>query len=61
MRTDLDHLPEAKRRELEHVVQLIRKGFSAAIRHRTMERFRNGKILKIIGALGAGSATPVTK
>ncbi|HYC95430.1 MAG TPA: HEPN domain-containing protein [Sphingomicrobium sp.] len=48
MRSDLDHLPEAKRRELDYVVELIRKGFSAAIKHRTMERFRNGKILKII-------------
>jgi predicted nucleotidyltransferase/HEPN domain-containing protein len=48
MRTDLDHLPEAKRRELAHVVQVIREGFAEAISRRTMERFRNGKILKII-------------
>ena len=48
MRSDLDHLPEAKRRELEHVVELIRERFARAIKHRTMERFRNGKILKII-------------
>ena len=55
MRSDLDHLPEAKRHELEHVVELVREGFAEAISRRTMERFRNGKILKIIlfGSHGA--------
>lgn len=48
MRTDLDHLPEAKQRELAHVVEVVREGFAEAISRRTMERFRNGKILKII-------------
>ena len=48
MRTDLDHLPEAKQRELAHVVEVIREGFAEAISRRTMGRFRNGKILKII-------------
>jgi len=41
-------LPEPKRRELAHVVEVIQAGFARAIRHRTMERFRNGKILKVI-------------
>lgn len=41
-------LPEAKRRELEYVVDVIRAGFDAAIRHRTQPRFRNGRLLKII-------------
>ena len=48
MKTGLDNLPEGKRRELAHVVDIIRKGFAEAIAHRTMERFRNGEILKII-------------
>ena len=48
MRADLDHLPEAKRRELEHVVAIIRDGFGEAVAHRTQPRFRNGKLLKII-------------
>ena len=48
MRSDLDHLPEAKRRELDHVVELVRNGFARAIKHRTQPRFRNGKLLKII-------------
>lgn len=48
MRTDLDHLPEIKRAELAHVVKVIREGFAEAISRRTMDRFRNGKILKII-------------
>ena len=48
MRSDLDHLPDAKRRELEHVLEVVREGFAEAISRRTMERFRKGKILKII-------------
>ena len=48
MKSSLENLPEGKRRELAHVVSLIRDGFAEAIAHRTMERFRNGKILKII-------------
>lgn len=48
MKTDLEHLPEAKKRELDHVVELIRDGFARAILHRTQPRFRNGKLLKII-------------
>ena len=48
MRSDLDHLPEAKRRELDHVVALVREGFAEAIAHRTQPRFRNGQLLKII-------------
>lgn len=41
-------LPDAKRRELAHVVAIIREGFTRAIRHRTQPRFRDGHILKII-------------
>ncbi len=48
MKRNLDHLPEGKRRELELVVEVIRDGFAAAIRHRTQPRFRQGKLLKII-------------
>ena len=48
MREQLDHLPEAKERELAHVLDVIREGFGEAVSRRTMERFRNGKIIKII-------------
>jgi predicted nucleotidyltransferase/HEPN domain-containing protein len=48
MRSDLGHLPEAKQRELAHVVEIVRGGFAEAIAHRTQPRFRNGKLLKII-------------
>jgi HEPN domain-containing protein/predicted nucleotidyltransferase len=48
MRSDLGHLPEAKQRELAHVVEIVREGFAEAIAHRTQPRFRNGKLLKII-------------
>ncbi|MBO9547371.1 HEPN domain-containing protein [Caulobacter sp.] len=48
MKTSLAHLPSAKRRELEFVVETLRAGFARAIAHRTMPRFRSGKLLKII-------------
>ncbi len=48
MRTDLDHLPAAKQRELARVVEIVREGFSRAVAHRTQPRFRNGQLLKII-------------
>lgn len=48
MKSDLDHLPEGKRRELAFVVEAIREGFSFAIERRTMPKLRGGKLLKII-------------
>jgi predicted nucleotidyltransferase/HEPN domain-containing protein len=48
MRTGLDHLPEAKRRELAHVVEVIREGFAFAIARRTMPELRGGKLLKVV-------------
>jgi predicted nucleotidyltransferase/HEPN domain-containing protein len=48
MKTSLDHLPLGKQRELAHVVQVIRDGFTFAIARRTQPRLRNGKLLKII-------------
>src|SRR6185312_13896154 len=48
MKSDLDHLPEAKRSELAFVVDLVRKGFAFAIARRTMPRLRGGQLLKII-------------
>jgi predicted nucleotidyltransferase/HEPN domain-containing protein len=48
MRTDLDQLPQAKQRELAHVVGVIREGFAFAIARRTMPDLRGGKLLKIV-------------
>jgi predicted nucleotidyltransferase/HEPN domain-containing protein len=48
MKTGLDHLPEAKRRELAHVVEVVRDGFAFAIARRTMPDLRGGKLLKIV-------------
>ena len=48
MRTSFDHLPEAKRRELAHVVEVIREGFAFAIARRTMPDLRGGKLLKVV-------------
>ena len=48
MKTDLDHLPESKRCELEFVVEVIRQGFAVSLSNRMAERLRAGKLLKII-------------
>lgn len=48
MKTSLDHLPEGKRRELAHVVDVLRNGFAFATARRTQPRTRGGQILKII-------------
>ena len=55
MRTDLSHLPAAKQRELERVLQLIFEEFEAA-NGNAIGRRRRGKILKIIlyGSHGRG-------
>ena len=47
MRTDLDHLPPGKHRELEHVVQVLFEEFSAAQENAKGRRTR-GRIVKII-------------
>src|ERR1700722_15848472 len=48
MRTDLDHLPETKRRELARVVEVLFAEFETAIAGGTMPYKRNGQILKVI-------------
>lgn len=48
MRTDLDHLPPAKRRELERVVQILFEEFDEARCLATQDWKKKGRILKII-------------
>lgn len=48
MTRTLDHLPEAKKRELEFVVELIRDGFAEAISTRKAPRFKDGKLIRIV-------------
>lgn len=48
MRTDVDHLPAAKQRELERVVQILMGEFENATDRATQPWRRNGKIYKII-------------
>ena len=48
MRTDLDHLPAAKQRELERVVQILFEEFRDATALATAEWKRQSRILKII-------------
>jgi predicted nucleotidyltransferase/HEPN domain-containing protein len=48
MRTDLDHLPPAKQRELERAVQILTSEFEEVTARATQPWRRNGKIYKII-------------
>ncbi len=48
MRTDLDHLPPAKQRELARVVQILMAEFDEVTARATQPWRRNGKIYKII-------------
>ena len=48
MRTSLDHLPEAKRRELARVVEILFAEFEDAVAGGTMPHKRQGRILKIV-------------
>ena len=48
MRTDLDHLPPAKQRELERVVQILFEEFGEATSLATQDWKKKGRILKII-------------
>ena len=47
MKTNLDHLPEAKRQELERVLEILFRAFDEATRSRTSRR-RQGRILKVV-------------
>ena len=48
MRTDLDHLPPAKQRELERVVQILFEEFEEKIALATHDWKRKGRIQKIV-------------
>jgi len=48
MRTDLDHLPPAKQRELERVVQILFEEFRDATAAATVDWKRQARILKVI-------------
>src|SRR5206468_6017386 len=48
MRTELDHLPPAKQRELERVVQILFEEFEEARGLATQDWKKKGRILKII-------------
>lgn len=48
MRTDLNHLPPAKQRELERVVRILFEEFESALKSATQPWKKAGRILKII-------------
>jgi len=48
MKTDMGHLPEAKKRELARIVEILFAEFEAAIAGGTMPYKRKGAILKVI-------------
>jgi uncharacterized protein len=48
MKTDLDHLPAAKQRELERVVRILFEEFGEAVSIANADWKRKGRILKLI-------------
>lgn len=48
MRTDLDHLPDRKRRDLERIVQILFAEFEEATALATQKWKKEGRILKVI-------------
>jgi predicted nucleotidyltransferase/HEPN domain-containing protein len=48
MRTDVDHLPALKRRDLERIVEVVFAEFEDATRIATQDWKRKGRILKIV-------------
>jgi predicted nucleotidyltransferase/HEPN domain-containing protein len=48
MRTDLDHLPETRRRELQRAVAILFEDFEKATSTKSHAHRKNGRILKII-------------
>lgn len=48
MRTDLDHLPSAKHRELRHIVRVLFEEFERQIGSATQPWKKRGRILKVI-------------
>jgi predicted nucleotidyltransferase/HEPN domain-containing protein len=48
LKTSLEHLPETKRAELAHVVEVLFAEFEDAIKGGTVQHKRQGRILKII-------------
>lgn len=48
MRSDLDHLPDRKRRDLERVVEILFAGFEEATGRATQKWKKQGRILKVI-------------
>jgi predicted nucleotidyltransferase/HEPN domain-containing protein len=48
MRTELDHLPTSKQRELQHVVRVLFEEFEAALKGATQPWKRQGRILKLV-------------
>ncbi len=48
MKTDLQHLPGGKRRELAHVVEVLLEEFQKVVATRKADRLKNGQVLKII-------------
>lgn len=47
MKSSLDHLPEGKRQELQHVLEVLFRAFDAATQNRISAR-RQGRILKVV-------------
>ena len=55
MKTSLDHLPEAKRRDLTRIVEILFAEFEDALKGRNAPHRKAGRILKVLlyGSYGA--------
>jgi predicted nucleotidyltransferase len=48
MRSELDHLPASKQRELQHVMRVLFEEFEAALKNATQPWKKKGRILKLV-------------
>lgn len=48
MRSELDHLPASKQRELQHVTRVLFEEFEAALKNATQPWKKKGRILKLV-------------
>ncbi|QLC25665.1 HEPN domain-containing protein [Parasphingopyxis algicola] len=48
MKSDIDHLPQSKQRELERAVEIILAEFADAMKQASSQKKKDGRILKII-------------
>lgn len=61
MKTDLDYLPDRKRRDLDRIVEVLFAEFEDATRLATQQWKKQGRILKVIlyGSYARAAGSPI--